>query len=206
MVHLTEPSRCRRSGRTRSSSRDTGGMSRPLPPLPPEEHECGECRFAYASVSVGAALDHIRAVPERVREAVFVRSDEELRARPSDNTWSALEYVCHVRDVFGVYTIRLYRTRVEDVPILEPAQRPSRRAFPIQPARLRPVVGELADNVAGLLDEASRNTAPSWERVARRLPGEERTARWLIRQAAHEGLHHLGDIHQVLDRVSRSLS
>lgn len=188
-----------------SSSGDTGGVSRSLPPLPAEDHQCGECRFAYASVSVEAALQHIRAVPERVAEAVFGRSDDDLRARPSDNTWSALEYVCHVRDVFAVFTTRLYRTRVEDVPILEPMLNDLRVVrFRYNHRELRPVVGELADNVAGLLDEASRNSAPSWERVARRMPGEERSARWLIRQAAHEGLHHLGDIHQVLSRVSRS--
>ena len=31
-------------------------------------------------------------------------------------------------------------------------------------------------------------------RTATRLPGEQRTLLWLVRQAAHEGIHHLGDI------------
>jgi len=182
-------------------------VSRSLPALPGEEHECGECRFAYGSVSVEAALERIRGVPERVGEAVSGLPDEELRARPSHDTWSVLEYVCHLRDVHAVYTIRLYRTRVEDVPMLEPMLNDLRVVrFRYNQRELRPVVAELADNVAGLLDEAARSTEQTWERVARRVPGEERTPRWLIRQAAHEGLHHLGDIHGVRDRVTRSFS
>jgi hypothetical protein len=36
-----------------------------------------------------------------------------------------------------------------------------------------------------------------WDRIATRLPGEDRTARWLVRQAMHEGIHHLGDIRRI---------
>jgi hypothetical protein len=36
-----------------------------------------------------------------------------------------------------------------------------------------------------------------WDRIATRLPGEDRTARWLVRQAMHEGVHHLGDIRRI---------
>ena len=152
-------------------------------------------------------MERVGAVPEKVREAVLGQSDEELRRRPSNDIWSALEYVCHLRDVYAVYTIRLYRTRVEEVPILEPMLNDLRVVrFRYNQRELRPVMAELVDNVAGLLDESARNTEQTWERVARRLPGEERTARWLIRQAAHEGLHHLSDIQGVLDRVRRSFS
>jgi hypothetical protein len=182
-------------------------VPRSLPPLPAEEHHCGECGFAYTSVSVETAIERIRAVPERVEQAVLDASDDELRARPRDEVWSALEYVCHLRDVYAVSTIRLYRTRVEDVPILEPMLNDLRAVrFRYNRRELRPVVAELADNVSGCLAEASSNTATTWERVARRRPGEERTARWLLRQAAHEGLHHVRDIGEVLDRAHRSSS
>jgi hypothetical protein len=29
------------------------------------------------------------------------------------------------------------------------------------------------------------------------LPDEDRTALWLVRQAMHEGVHHLGDIRRI---------
>jgi hypothetical protein len=66
---------------------------------------------------------------------------------------------------------------------------------------LGPIVAELADNVAGLIDEAARVSDEEWNRVARRLPGEERTARWLVRQAMHGGTHHLLDISTVSRRL-----
>jgi len=47
---------------------------------------------------------------------------------------------------------------------------------------------------AGCSDEIAKFRAEHWDRVVTRLPGEHRTARWLVRQAAHEGRHHLGDI------------
>jgi hypothetical protein len=194
---------CSPVGPPRPRSRDNQGVPPVLPPLPDEEHRCATCRFAYPAISVDAAMDAIRTVPERVGDAVRELPDEQLRARPSKETWSALEYVCHLRDVYAVYTIRLYRTRVEDTPVLEPMLNDLRVVrFRYNQRDVRPVVAELGDNVAGLLDEAARNTEGTWERVARRLPGEERTARWLVRQAAHEGLHHLRDIQRGLDRVS----
>ena len=47
---------------------------------------------------------------------------------------------------------------------------------------------------AGLCTEISRMNGPDWEHVVLRQPGEQRTSRWLVRQAMHEGLHHLDDI------------
>lgn len=60
------------------------------------------------------------------------------------------------------------------------------------------VLTELRLNVAGFLDEVARTS--DWDRVATRLPTEVRTARWLMRQAAHEGIHHPRDIAEVRER------
>ena len=108
-----------------------------------------------------------------------------------------------MRDVYAVTTIRLYRTRVEEAPVLEPMLNDLRVVrFRYNERDVAAVVAEVADNVAGLLEEVARNTEGTWGRTAKRLPGEERTARWLIRQAAHEGVHHVGDIQTVLDHVA----
>jgi hypothetical protein len=56
------------------------------------------------------------------------------------------------------------------------------------------VLGELAAAVAGLADELRRVEPDGWDRTVARLPGEVRTVRWLLRNAAHEGRHHLADI------------
>ena len=41
----------------------------------------------------------------------------------------------------------------------------------------------------------------AWTRTASRRPGEERDVRWMARQTAHEGRHHLADIERVRDLV-----
>jgi hypothetical protein len=56
------------------------------------------------------------------------------------------------------------------------------------------VVAEIADYASGFIEEAGRMPEPGWDRSLRRLPGEIRTARWLVRQTLHELVHHLGDI------------
>jgi len=38
----------------------------------------------------------------------------------------------------------------------------------------------------------------AWNRVVVRRPEEVRTVRWLVRQAAHECVHHLGDVRRIL--------
>ena len=85
--------------------------------------------------------------------------------------------------------------------MLEPMFNELRAArFRYNNRELGPIVAELADNVAGLIEEAARVSDEEWSCAARRLPGEERTARWLVRQAMHEGTHHLRDISTVSRR------
>jgi hypothetical protein len=88
--------------------------------------------------------------------------------------------------------------RTEDRPQLEPMLNDLRaRRFRYNERDLAPVLAELADAAAGFVDEVDRVRPGGWGRTATRLPGEERTALWLVRHAAHEGLHHVGDIEEL---------
>jgi hypothetical protein len=114
-----------------------------------------------------------------------------------------LEYVCHLRDVYGTATIRMYRVRTEDRPALEPMLNDLRAArFRYNELELDAVLDELDRTAAGFLEEAARVPADGWTRTATRLPGEERTALWLIRHAAHEGTHHIADIQRFAARTA----
>jgi hypothetical protein len=173
-----------------------------VPPLPPEDHRCGECGFDYATVGVQQALDMIRQVPEAVRAVVDALPREALQQRPQEDTWSVTEYVCHLRDVYVTYAIRLHRARTEERPVLEPMLNDLRaRRFRYNTRDVRPVLDELADAAAGCCDEVARVEPAGWDRVVTRLPGEERTARWLVCQAVHEGVHHLRDLRDVAGAV-----
>jgi hypothetical protein len=169
--------------------------TRRLPALPAEDHRCPTCPFHYAAVSVDDALAEIARVPGAVRDAMATVPRARWRERPAPGVWSVVEYLCHLRDVFVVSTIRLHRTRTEDRPVLEPMLNDLRAArFRYNERDPDAVLEELDAAVAGLADEAARLAGGDWARTATRLPGEERTARWLVRHALHEGLHHARDI------------
>lgn len=184
-----------------TDSRDTPphdpgpGRAAPLPPLPGEHHVCPSCPLTYAALSLPAARGIIATIPQRVRDTAADVPEPAVRQRPRPDTWSVLEYVCHLRDVYVTSTIRLYRVRTEDSPQLEPMLNDLRaRRFRYHTLELGAVLGELDNTVAGFLEETERVRPGGWDRVASRLPGEVRTARWLVRHAAHEGVHHLDDI------------
>jgi hypothetical protein len=166
-----------------------------VPPFPPEGHVCLACGVDYQRIGVDAALPLIAAAPQDVRAAVAAVPTAALRGRPQPGRWSVVEYVCHLRDVHAVYTIRLHRARTECRPVLEPMLNDLRaRRFRYDRLDLAAVLDEFAANTLGLLDEIARFRPGDWTRMVTRLPGEERTARWLVRQVVHEDRHHVADI------------
>ena len=166
-----------------------------VPPLPGEDHVCRACGLDFAALSVEAAAAVVAAVPQRARAVVADRPDANLRRRPAPGTWSAAEYLCHLRDVHVTTTIRLHRARTEELPVVEPMLNDLRaRRFRYADCDVPAVLGELAAAAAGVADELRRVGPDGWERQVTRLPGEARTVRWLLRNAAHEGRHHLADI------------
>lgn len=175
-------------------------MGESVPPLPGEDHHCVGCGLFYPEMPVEDAIELVRRVPGGVRAVASGHDALALRARPTERMWSAVEYACHLRDIYAIYTIRLHRTRVEMSPVLEPMLDDLRAArFRYNDRAIDCVLAELADNVDGFLEEAGMQDEVSWARLARRRPSEQRSARWLLRQAAHEGVHHIGDIAAVLD-------
>jgi hypothetical protein len=62
---------------------------------------------------------------------------------------------------------------------------------------VKAVLGELEATAAGFCEEIQRTGPEDWNRMVTRLPEEKRTALWLVRQAMHEGQHHLGDINNL---------
>lgn len=169
-----------------------------VPPLPDEDHHCAECGLNYALVTVPQAVQTISRLPADLRAIIAVLSDPELHCPAASGGWSITEYLCHLRDVFVTYTIRLHRTRTEVEPVLEPMLNDLRaRRFRYNDRNPDAVLDELESVSAGFCDEVRRTTSAELERRATRLPGESRTALWLIRQAMHEGVHHRSDIRRL---------
>jgi hypothetical protein len=168
-----------------------------VPPWPGEDDVCVQCGFDYAAASPNGVADLVRTAVHDLGVAVGRATEAQLRARDEDGSWSAIEYLCHLRDVFVTTTIRLYRARTEDHPQVDPMLNDLRAArFDYASAGERATLGDLDRSVEGCCAEIGR--IRDLDRTVVRRPGEERTARWLVRNALHEGVHHLRDVRRLL--------
>ena len=173
-------------------------MTADLPPLAAEDHVCTSCDVMYEALDVAAAVAGIRSVPDAVASRVAALPVAALRRRPEPGVWSVLEYAAHLRDVYATFLIRLHRARTEDHPTLDPMFG-DLRAQRLRYNDLSPdaVLQELALAAQGFCEEVADTADDEWPRPVRRLPGEDRTALWLVRHAMHEGVHHVRDIDRI---------
>jgi hypothetical protein len=168
----------------------------------PTDH-CDECGFDYD-------LEKLRPIDALLRAGVepyvaYLETDTPtLRRRPAPDTWSALEYVCHLRDVMLVQRERVLRALVEDVPTFVPMHRDERveleREIAQDPERaaeqLVVATGLLADLFAVLDDDQLERTG-----IYNYPTPEERSIRWIGVHTLHECRHHLLDIEKLAART-----
>jgi hypothetical protein len=123
-----------------------------------------------------------------------------LRMHPVPDTWSALEYACHTRDVFLVQRERLGRARAEELFTPSPMRREERvtelRYNEQDPAV---VAGEIAAGADALADFLDEFTADDWAHEMRYLYPTPQTQplSWVAVHTVHEAEHHLLDVGRV---------
>jgi hypothetical protein len=167
---------------------------------------CPECGFDYETLPASETPAAFRAFADRYRVPLtrFLRGEDGdalLRAHPVADTWSALEYACHVRDVLEVQRERIARARVEDEFVPEPMHR-DERVTELHYNEQSP--SEVADAIAlhsgGLADDLDGFSEADWARTM--LYGYPELAwqplSWVAVHTVHEGEHHLLDIGRVL--------
>jgi len=168
---------------------------------------CLECGFEYDSVTPASAAELLRGFGARYEKPLtrFLPGEDGLallRTRPGPWTWSALEYACHVRDVFDIYDERVRRVLTEDRPALESMQRderPARDRYNEQePATVVADLGVNADRLAGSFAAVDEE---AWDRIGLQPSAGERDLRWMAGNVVHEGNHHLLDVGRVLRTV-----
>ena len=124
-----------------------------------------------------------------------------LRTRPAPETWSALEYTAHVRDVFRRYAGWVDLVLTQDRPVLEgptPDEEVVAGRYNEQvPAEVAEELAREAEVLAVALEAVPDD---GWERVGLRR-GEPRSVATFARTAVHEGSHHLLDIGRGLRSV-----
>ena len=156
------------------------------------ERRCAECGFeayAFPRESAGALIRE----NGQQWEAVLARSDVDRR--PNDETWSPLEYGCHVRDVYRIYLGRLQLMLGEDDPDFpnwdQDATAEADRYAEQDPGRVAAELLEAARRYADAYDAVSDDL---WTRPGTRGDGSRFTVESLARYSIHDPVHHLADV------------
>jgi len=115
--------------------------------------------------------------------------------RPDAQTWSPLEYACHVRDVHRVFGERVQMMLAVDDPLFENWDQDVaavQGAYRDQdPAA---VATELVDAAAKVSRSYAGIEGPQWDRPGRRSNGSLFTVDSLSRYHLHDVEHHLHDV------------
>lgn len=157
------------------------------------ERECPECGFDASAAEPEEVPGLVRDNAAGWRRAL---DDELIRSgRPNDSTWSALEYACHVRDVYRLYDKRLGLMLTEDDPLFENWDQDEtavdHRYDEQAPAE---VVADLMDAAELLALRLERVSGDQWGRIGRRSDGASFTVSTISRYMAHDPIHHLWDV------------
>jgi hypothetical protein len=156
------------------------------------ERPCPECGFDAASVGANEVADLLR---ENVRAWRPLLDRPEVRERPDDATWSALEYACHVRDVYRLYDIRLGLMLTEDDPTF-PNWDQDVTAVEERYGEQDPVtvVADLEASGEVLAASFDRVTGDQWDRTGTRSDGARFTVDTFARYLVHDPIHHVWDV------------
>ncbi|HEX4867499.1 MAG TPA: DinB family protein [Acidimicrobiales bacterium] len=165
------------------------------------ERLCPECGFdasTFPASSVGAVVRE-NAVTWRA-----LLAHHAVDERPSPDRWSALEYACHVRDVFLRYHQRLALMLTDDDPTFpnwdQDASATQDRYLDQDPSQ---VADELDRAAARLADAFDAVEGEQWRRTGSRSDGARFTVDSFARYFVHDPIHHVWDVeagYAALDR------
>ena len=156
------------------------------------DEACPECGFDTRDVDPPQVADLIR-VNAAAWLAVLGRSD--VRRRPRPDTWSPLEYACHVRDVFELYDYRLSLMLTEDGPTFpnwdQDVTAVEKQYAQDDPSTVGPAINANAEQLAARFDSVASD---QWDRTGLRSDGARFTVATFSRYLIHDPVHHLWDV------------
>ncbi|HVV74530.1 MAG TPA: DinB family protein [Mycobacteriales bacterium] len=153
---------------------------------------CEECGFDTSSFpreSTGAMVRDNAAQWQQILER------DDVRERPDDQTWSPLEYGCHVRDVHRLFDHRLQLMLDENDPLFanwDQDVTAVEDGYDAQdPREVAAQLASAAESIAGHFDALA---AEEWTRTGRRSDGATFTVESFARYYAHDWIHHVWDV------------
>jgi DinB superfamily len=166
---------------------------------------CAECGYVYEDLPATDIARALRTFGDRYREVLDAFDAATVSKRPRPAVWSALEYSCHVRDVFLVQRERVVLAQVEEAPSFVRMYRDERvplcgysNSSMTSVLEQLTMAAELCADVFAAVEEGSwsRRFLYNWPSA------DEHDLLWLGRHTVHEGVHHLMDIGRVLAGVA----
>jgi DinB superfamily len=159
------------------------------------ERECPECGYD-GSVTRAADVASLSRVNAAEWRQLFIEG--LVRAgRPNDETWSSLEYACHVRDVYRKMDSRIDAMLADDDPMFanwdQDETAVADRYEAQDPAIAVAELERAAEMMAARLDAL---TTDQWSRPGRRSDGASFTIDTIARYMAHDVIHHVWDVRQ----------
>lgn len=159
------------------------------------ERPCEECGFDAA----GWFREDVEHAA-RTQGDVWTRllADPRVRERLLADQWSALEYGCHVRDVFRLALFRMRLMLDEDEPRFpnwdQDETAVADRYAEQDPAVVTAELVEAAEGFADVLAEVGAAAAGTWERGGLRSDGARFTVESFARYLIHDPIHHVVDV------------
>ncbi len=156
------------------------------------ERPCPECGFDATGVDRTAVGSMVRANADAWGD---VLARPEVGRRPAPDVWSALEYACHVRDVFGRFDERL-ALMLNEVDPRFPNWDQDATAVESRYDEQDPTVvtGELGIAAATVADRFDGVSGAQWDRTGTRSDGSAFTVDSFARYFIHDPIHHLHDV------------
>jgi hypothetical protein len=157
------------------------------------ERVCPECGFDAQGFPRERVGDLVRHNARQWQDVLA--GDGDLTSRPSDDRWSALEYACHVRDVFRLYDERLRLMLAEDDPDFanwdQDVTAVESRYGEQDPTEVSAAIAEAAARIADRFDGVAGD---QWARTGNRSDGKRFTVESFARYFVHDPEHHLDDV------------
>lgn len=166
------------------------------------ERRCPECGFDGSEV---ASRDVAEALRHNASEWPGLLSRSDVKVRPSDDKWSALEYGCHVRDVFVLFDKRLVLMLERDDPEFENWDQDRTAIEDSYDEQDPDSVGEdLLAAGRALADRFDSVPDDGWSRTGRRSDGSDFTIDTFARYLLHDPVHHVYDVTTGYEQLDRS--
>ena len=156
------------------------------------ERRCPECGFAAAELG---RADVARAIRDNAAVWPRVLARPDVATRPDDDTWSALEYACHVRDVYRIFLSRLDLMLTNDDPTFANWDQDATAVDDDYAVQDPLQVGiDLVAAAAAIADRFAVVEHDQWRRTGNRSDGSRFTVETLARYLVHDPVHHLVDV------------